>query len=362
MNMVRCMLADKEVPKEYWPEAVNWAVHVLNRCPTSAVKGMTPEEAWSGHKPSIHHFRIFGCVGHVHIPDVNQKKVDDKSFKCVFLGVSKESKAYRMYDPEAERIVISRDVVFEEEEKWSWDKPKEEMSSGLLEWEDSNKAIEEEEHVEEEGLEEEIGNSPKALVDGSPDSPVGGSPNPSVGDSPKSPAGHMSNSPFPTDAGETSKSTTIQGRNRRKPGWMEDYVVGEDQFEEETQQFVMFTPSDDPVTFEEAVKSPQWRDAMTLEIQAIEKNGTWELTELPDGAKKIGVKWLFKTKLNEKGEVDKFKARLVAKGYAQQYGIDYDEIFAPVARWDTIRLIMALAASRSWVVYQLDVKKRLPAW
>jgi len=71
---------------------------------------------------------------------------------------------------------------------------------------------------------------------------------------------------------------------------------------------------------------------MDAEIQAIEKNETWELTDLPEGQKIIGVKWIYKTKLNEKGEIDKFKARLVMKGYNQEYGVDYQEIFAPVAR------------------------------
>lgn len=70
----------------------------------------------------------------------------------------------------------------------------------------------------------------------------------------------------------------------------------------------------------------------------------------------IGVKWIFKTKLNEKGEVDKFKARLVAKGYHQRQGVDFHEVFAPIARWDTIRTILAKAAQSGWKVYQLDVK------
>ena len=67
-------------------------------------------------------------------------------------------------------------------------------------------------------------------------------------------------------------------------------------------------------------------------------------------------KWIYKTKLNENGEIDKYKARLVAKGYAQQYGVDYTEVFAQVARLDTIRLILALTAQHSWDVFQLDVK------
>ena len=88
MNMVRCMLTKKLVPKEFWPEAVNWVVHLLNRCPIFVVKDKTPEEAWSGFKPSVEHFKVFGCIGHVHIPDKNRQKLDDKSLQCVFLGLS----------------------------------------------------------------------------------------------------------------------------------------------------------------------------------------------------------------------------------------------------------------------------------
>ena len=72
-------------------------------------------------------------------------------------------------------------------------------------------------------------------------------------------------------------------------------------------------------------------------IEAINKNGTWELTELPEGGKKVGVKWIYKTKFNENGDVDKYKARLVAKGYTQQHEVDYTELFALVARMETIR-------------------------
>ena len=113
----------------------------------------------------------------------------------------------------------------------------------------------------------------------------------------------------------------------------------------------MYTEAGDPSTYEEARKCPKWKEAMDSEIQSIEKNHTWELTHLPAGARAIGVKWLFKTKVNEKGETEKQKARLVALGYAQKHGIDYTEVFAPVARWDTIRMILALAAYKNWYVY-----------
>lgn len=90
---------------------------------------------------------------------------------------------------------------------------------------------------------------------------------------------------------------------------------------------------------------------MDEEIKSIEKNNTWELTELPQGHKKIGVKWVFKTKLNEKGEIHKHKARLVAKGYKQEYGIDYIEVFVPMAIHDTIWLVISMAAQNSWPIF-----------
>ncbi|PNX82628.1 putative LRR receptor-like protein kinase, partial [Trifolium pratense] len=90
--------------------------------------------------------------------------------------------------------------------------------------------------------------------------------------------------------------------------------------------------------------------------QSIEKNNTWELVQLPRGVKKIGVKWIYKTKYNEQGKIEKYKTRLVAKGYAQQHGFDFNEVFAPVARWDTIRVILVVAGSKAWNVYQFDVK------
>ncbi|KAL5537821.1 hypothetical protein UlMin_043514 [Ulmus minor] len=95
---------------------------------------------------------------------------------------------------------------------------------------------------------------------------------------------------------------------------------------------------------------------MDEEIKAIEKNDTWELTSLPKGHKAIGVKWVYKTKRNAKGEIERHKARLVAKGYSQKAGIDYDEVFAPVARLETIRLIISLAAQNKWKIQQMDVK------
>ncbi|KAL0310592.1 UNVERIFIED_CONTAM: putative mitochondrial protein [Sesamum angustifolium] len=87
-----------------------------------------------------------------------------------------------------------------------------------------------------------------------------------------------------------------------------------------------------------------------------EKEQTWELTDRPKDKEVIGVKWIYKTKLNADGLIQKHKARLVAKGYSQLSGIDYTETFALVARLDTIRALIAIAANKKWKIYQMDVK------
>lgn len=93
---------------------------------------------------------------------------------------------------------------------------------------------------------------------------------------------------------------------------------------------------------------------MDDEIDAIEQNDTWVMSDLSNGQKTIGVKWVFKTKLTKNGEVDKYKARLVAKGYTQHYMIDYTEVFSPIARHDIIKLVIELAAQKSWPIFQMS--------
>uniref|UniRef100_A0A803PYJ1 Reverse transcriptase Ty1/copia-type domain-containing protein n=1 Tax=Cannabis sativa TaxID=3483 RepID=A0A803PYJ1_CANSA len=96
---------------------------------------------------------------------------------------------------------------------------------------------------------------------------------------------------------------------------------------------------------------------MDEEINSItKKNDTWEPDTLPQGYKPIGVKWMYKEKKNAKGEVERYKARLVVKGYSQREDIDYDEVFALVARLETVRLIISLAAQNRWKIHQMDVK------
>ncbi|GKA35078.1 retrovirus-related pol polyprotein from transposon TNT 1-94 [Tanacetum coccineum] len=105
-----------------------------------------------------------------------------------------------------------------------------------------------------------------------------------------------------------------------------------------------------------AMKSKKWRQVMKEEIKSIENSDTWQLMTLQKGQKDIGVRWVYMAKKNTKGEVEKYKATLVAKGYKQKHGIDFEEVFALVARLETIRIIIAIAAQYRWKIYQMDMK------
>ena len=119
---------------------------------------------------------------------------------------------------------------------------------------------------------------------------------------------------------------------------------------------VCLLAADEPSGVDEALEEECWLEAMNNELKSIQENNTWYYTDLPKGHKAIGLKWVYKVKRDPEGNILKHKARLVAKGYAQKHGVDYEEVFAPVARLETVKLILALAAQGRWQVHHMDVK------
>jgi hypothetical protein len=120
VGMARSLLKSMGVPNKLWGQAVTTAVYLLNRAPTKSVRGMTPYEAWHGRKPSVQHLRTSGCVAHVKKVGPGQTKLADISKQMVFIGNEAGSKAYRVFDPDCGKLVVTRDVVFEEDRSWDW--------------------------------------------------------------------------------------------------------------------------------------------------------------------------------------------------------------------------------------------------
>ncbi|KAL0299468.1 UNVERIFIED_CONTAM: Retrovirus-related Pol polyprotein from transposon RE1 [Sesamum radiatum] len=150
-----------------------------------------------------------------------------------------------------------------------------------------------------------------------------------------------------------------------KPAWMNDFVCS---FSTNTKpgHIITVAPShrcfvdclsviQEPSSFSEAQQKEEWKQAMQLEVQALEKNGTWDLVKAPTDKKPIGCRWIYKLKLKPNGSIERYKARLVAKGYNQVEGEDYTDCFAPVAKAVTVRIFLAVAVSKGWPIHHLDV-------
>ncbi|KAJ0909087.1 putative RNA-directed DNA polymerase [Helianthus annuus] len=160
------------------------------------------------------------------------------------------------------------------------------------------------------------------------------------------------------------------------PGWVDrfrTYVLGQntelwirfttdfDQAIRESGQqndwsFACYVSHEEPRTWKEAMKDNSWVEAMQEELQQFQKLGVWKLVEKPVGYKKIGTRWVFKCKKDDRGVVIRNKARLVVQGFRQIEGIDYNEVYAPVARLEAIRIFLAYASFKGFKVYQMDVK------
>ena len=112
----------------------------------------------------------------------------------------------------------------------------------------------------------------------------------------------------------------------------------------------------EPSSFEEAVEEPAWVDAMIEEYDSIVRNSAWEIVPRQVGKSVVGSRWIYKVKQAADRSVEKYKARFVARGFSQIEGIDYEETFAPVARYSSIRTILALSAQMGWHIHQMDVK------
>ncbi|KAL0437598.1 UNVERIFIED_CONTAM: Autophagy-related protein 18a, partial [Sesamum radiatum] len=159
-----------------------------------------------------------------------------------------------------------------------------------------------------------------------------------------------------TNVGVNHSNTSLTREESDEPRWSKRAKVvknfGSD--------FVTYNIEDDPVTFKDAMassKAKQWKEVVKSDIASIVSNRTWKLVDLPPpGCTTIGCKWIFKKKLKPDGSVDKFKARLVAKGFKQKEGIDYFDIYSPIARLTTIRVLIAVASVYSLLIHQMDVK------
>ncbi|GJZ42978.1 ribonuclease H-like domain, reverse transcriptase, RNA-dependent DNA polymerase [Tanacetum coccineum] len=318
----------KEV-EERKAEASRHAIYILNNIPTKALEDITPYKAIKRRKPNLENLRVFGCIAYAKVPSQRLTKIDDRSSRMVYLGNEQGSKAYRLFNPTTQKICVSRDVKFKKNKIWDWKEYMSEHIKDKPEWTDfkiENLDVTREHHDQ--------GNQP---IDEDNDFPNNDNDFPNNdNDGYETPT--MS-SPFITNTSHTSYKV---------------YHKTLDDLYENIEELLL--AEDDPKNYKEASNDQRWIEAMKVELDSINRNNTWKLTTLPKGHKAIGLKWVFKTKKDANGNTIKHKARFVAKGYIQEHGIDFEEVFTLVARMETVRLLLAIAANNKWEVHHLDVK------
>ena len=333
MGMTRSILKGMECPNYLWGEAVRHSTYIINRVATRVLEFKTPYEALKKKKPNVSHIRIFGCIGYAKVDTPHLKKLENRSRMLVHLGTEPGSKAYRMYNPTTRKIIVSRDVIFDESKMWNWKNIASENRGSF------NVTLG---TFGNRGIDRELDN--ENTCDGN---------NNTIDRADQ--AADVPNVETEIDNIEDDDDVSILRRSerlKRTPSYLDDYIL----LSELDSERLLLSINDEPWDYDEAKEKKVWCDACDDEIASIIKNKTWELVNLPHGEKAIGLKWVFKVKRNADGSINKFKARLVVKGYIQRHGIDFDEVFAPVARIEIVRFIIALAASKGWQIHHLDVK------
>ncbi|CAJ2651723.1 unnamed protein product [Trifolium pratense] len=300
-EMARTMIDESNVEKYFWAEAINTACYILNRMSIRKVLNKTPYELWKDKKPNVSYFHIFGCYCYILNIKDNLGKFDSKSDKGIFLGYSLTSKAYRVYNLTSKSLEESMHVKFDEFDDISC----------VREIDDEDEQNSSKEQViEQESPPQEPPRTWKVV----------------------------SNHPQEQIIGDTAEGV----RTRRS-------------FQVDENNLAMISQIE-PKSIEEAITDESWIIAMKEELSQFEKNEVWKLVPDPLDHSIIGTRWVFRNKMDENGKVIRNKARLVAQGYNQQEGIDYDETFAPVARLEAIRILLAYASHKCFKLFQMDVK------
>ncbi|RVW76743.1 Retrovirus-related Pol polyprotein from transposon TNT 1-94 [Vitis vinifera] len=356
-------------------QAVLTAAYLINRMPSRVLKFQTPCQTLLKSFPttrliSIVPPKIFGCSVFVHINQQHRSKLDPRSLKCIFLGYSSNQKGYKCYSPVTRKFYNSMDVTFFETQPYY---PKNDIqgenSTQEYQFWDlesfSESPITTENHIPPESF-----NQPESIVDlwdkehiqeeteeralSQQTHEAEPGPNPS-----KLPGNNAPDGTVDSELENDILNMPIAWRKGVRS--CTQHPIGNFiSYDKLSPTFRAFTSSitdiQVPQNIQEAFKYPKWKAAVDEEVRALEKNGTWEITDLPRGKKPVGCKWIFTVKYKADGNVDRYKARLVAKGFTQSYGIDYQETFALVAKLNTVRVLLSLAANLDWSLHQLDVK------
>jgi hypothetical protein len=347
MSIAMLKSVESKIGRTSWPYAIQHATFVKNVSPHAALPNdISPHERYTGNKPNVSMLRTFGCNATLHIHRELRRKLDDRSKPGIHLGLARGKKAFLIWDPKARKLHESRDVHFFENDEENSERVTIEVESHnspthVVVPADEDGELGERDEEDGGDLEEgeevgeaEKGNSPPLQ------------PEPVVQDSLPRRSTRIRHAPIPDDDPRYEKSSY----NHTQPSTDSVGVA-----------WAMTASIKIPRTYSEAMDRPDadsWLGACTDELNALKETGTY----LPmrrdevDPHNVVGSKWVFALKRGADGEIERYKARIVAKGFNQIYAVDYEETFAPVVKWSSIRILLALGARLDLEIHQMDVK------
>ena len=417
VDAARTMLHSAKLPKSYWGLAVKHATMLRNVSPSSALSGTTPFECVYGYKPNLATLRKFGSRAYVNTPKDQCKKWDNKARVGIYVGEHEQSKTHLIYMQSTNSIIESMHVKFDEFYDEQHRKDKVQHSSCSIDGNDfegekgdqqnqeeervelpeeeervdneENQEVEErveqnqeEERVELPEEEERVDNEENQEVEErveqnqeeervelpEEEERVDNEENHEVAHRQDDTVGKRELILTRSQALKRGlKLVDLAGGNVKVVNSREDHQSTDDDGEDISSlsrsyfldAFYTANLPSDPTSLRDALESPQskeWKKALKEEYQSLVENNTWTLvpaSSVPKDRKPLTNKV---AKYNADGTIAKRKARLVVKGYSQKKGIDYDEVFAPVAHHETIRTLLAVSASMKWFIHQMDVK------
>jgi hypothetical protein len=312
------MLHDQSLPLYLWAEASATAVYLQNKSPHRILGKMTLEEAFTGRRPDVEHIRIVGCLTYSHVPSEKRTKLDPTTQQGILVGYSEVSKAYQIYIPSLRRVVVSRDVRFEEGRDFQRS-----LESRVSVEDDAEAPID-----VSEGARPQVFGTPVSGVTGSPCTASGSQSEGVQSEGAEASGSQSIETRLEVDTlGQGDLTSPLTTSGKRRPRWFQETLkeakenVGEPkrQFRESRPPvrlgsylaLVTSISDTEPQTFAQAVDQQVWQEAM-LEYDSILHNDVWEVVSRPVGKSVVTSRWLYKTKYAADGNIEKHKARFVA--------------------------------------------------
>ncbi|CAM8930983.1 unnamed protein product [Rhodiola kirilowii] len=367
LEVARALKFQAALPDIFWGECVLTATYVINRLPSGLLHGKTPYELLFNKAPSYDHMRVFGCLCYSTTVSAGRTKFEPRADACIFLGYPHGQKGYKLFSMKNHAFLISRNVIFHETKFPFTEKVTTLPGISSIPLPQCTTT-----DVFEEPWLFPVAQSIPAVPH------ISALPIPAV---PSVPADTSISAPSAPENSTTTDSTSNQeiittqptvrrsARIRKPSVLLKDFICSNTvtkypisnfvQYKtcSHTHQHYIFQVSSivEPTSYAQASKDPKWQAAMEKELAALQDNNTWVFTTLPPNKNCVGSKWIFRIKRHSDGTIERYKARLVAKGFSQEEGLDYNETFAPVVKMTTVRTVIALAASKDWPLFQLDV-------